>query len=149
MMPRCGRLLDTNCCSPCFKHSTRLVIYSRCLEELHPQPLQKLLADTPGLAACPEAEHINMLGFKLAGILARCNIKEVIVATVDGSMHCIQLHFMVEELEKIFGGKFERRHLILVRGDFREVSKESVKIARFLSKVERLRRGSATPGCTS
>ena len=126
-----------------------MVIYSKCLEELHPKALQRLLANIPGLAACPEAEHINMLGFKLAGILARCNIKEIIVATVDGSMHCIQLHFMVEELEKIFEGKFKRRHLILVRGQFREVSKDSIKIARFLSKIEKLRRGSATPGYTS
>jgi hypothetical protein len=41
-----------------------------------------------------------MIGFKLAGIIARCNFEEVAVVTVDGSMHCTQLHWALEEIYK-------------------------------------------------
>ena len=78
-----------------------------------------------------------MLGFKLLGMLARSGIKQLIVATVDGSMHCIQLHYLAEEVEKILAG-IERRHYVIERGQLVEVPSEAVKLSRFLSRITRL-----------
>ncbi len=149
---RCGRLIDTNACPPCARGAARIIVYGRCLEQLHPDVLDSVLSGDPGFSACPEEHHVNMLGFKLAGMLARMPwVREVTVFTVDGSMHCVQLHFMVEEVFKVMGlgGRVSRRHLVYEAGRVVEVPARAVKAARYLSRVARLLGGSATPGHTS
>jgi len=123
-----------------------LVVLGRCLETEKPwalEELKKLIGgDYAVLTACPEAEHINMIGFKLAGMLARLpSIEEVVVLTTDGSMHCVQLHYVVEELERIMPGRFRRRHMVATREGLVEVSAEAVKTSRFLARVEKILRG--------
>lgn len=139
---RCGRLIDSNACPPCARSARRLVVYGRCLEQLHPDVLDAVLGGDPGFSACPEEHHVNMLGFKLAGMLARLpGVEEVVVFTVDGSMHCVQLHFMVEEVFRLLGlGErgVVRRHLVYEAGRVVEVSERAVKAARYLSRVEKL-----------
>ncbi len=142
-MYRLPRLLDANTAARALRGKRTLVILGRCIETEKPwalEGLRRLLGgDYAVLTACPEAEHINMIGFKLAGILARLpGIEEVVVLTTDGSMHCIQLHYVVEELEKIMPGRFRRRHLVATREGLVEVSPEAVKVSRFLSRVEKM-----------
>ena len=115
----------------------------RCLEVEKPwalRELEQLLGnDYAVVSACLEAEHVNMAGFKLAGLLARVrSIEEVVVVTTDGSMHCVQLHYMVEELEKIMPGRFRRRHFVATRGGLVEVPVEAVKLSRHLARITKL-----------
>jgi len=132
------RLLDSNAKSRCLREKRRVLIFSRCMEEEHPEIVNSFTSEYCLLSVCPEAEHVNMLGFKLAGILARGSYEEVAVLTVDGSMHCTQLHWMVEEVFKICKPACRRRHLILYEGEVKEVSAETVKRSRYLFKVEKL-----------
>ncbi len=137
---RLPKLIDVNAKSKLIRNRESLLILSRCIELEHPEAIEGFKEKCAILTVCPEEEHINHVGFKLAGILARGNYKEVIVLSVDGSMHCVQLHFMVEEIFKIMGldSKVKRRHLVLTKGAVIEVSKDCVKNARFLSRVDKL-----------
>ncbi len=118
------------------------MIVSRCLETEHPEILREFIDNYAILTACPEAEHINMIGFKLLSILARSSYEELAVLTVDGSMHCIQLHYLLEELEKILSDKMpKRRHLVFERGKIIEISPDLVKVSRYLTKIFRLVEG--------
>ena len=139
---RLPRLLDLNAASRLIRGRRVLVVAGRCLELEKPWALEKSveLAGGPGEAAvetvCLEAEHVNMVGFKLAGILARVgSIEEVWAVTTDGSMHCVQLHYMLEELEKTMPGCFKRRHLVATRGELVEVPPEAVKLSRRLAEL--------------
>jgi len=134
------KLIDINAKSRLIRNRESLLILSRCIELEHPEVIEGFKGKCAILTVCPEEEHINQVGFKLAGILARDNYKEVIVLSVDGSMHCVQLHFMVEEIFKIMSldSKVKRRHLVLTKGEVIEVSKDCIKNARFLSKVDKL-----------
>ncbi|MEM2538483.1 MAG: hypothetical protein QXE38_04165, partial [Candidatus Methanomethylicia archaeon] len=72
---------------------------------------------------------------KLSSIISRVPIEEIIVLTVDGSPHCIQLHFMMNEIEKITGKNLNIRHILIYKGEDIEVDAETVKKARYLTKI--------------
>lgn len=139
---RLPKLIDTNAKSKLLREYDSLLIMSRCIELEHPEAVEEFKSGYAILTVCPEEEHINHVGFKLAGVLTRGNYREVAVLSVDGSMHCIQLHFMVEELFKIMklDDSVKRRHLVLSRSGIIEIEKDSVKTARYLSKVNKLLR---------
>jgi hypothetical protein len=138
---RIPRLIDINAKSRLFRDKRKLLIIGRCVEIEHPRILDEFIKNNEYgvLSVCLEAEHVNMVGFKLAGILIRGDYDEVSVLTVDGSMHCTQLHWMVEEVFKIIKrNNIKRKHYVIYRGRLYEVSLEAVKTSRYLYKVNKL-----------
>ncbi|MCS7127720.1 MAG: hypothetical protein N3E36_00335 [Sulfolobales archaeon] len=134
-------LLEVNAKSRILRDRNKLLIIGKCIELEHPEILKEFIDSSYGvLGLCPEAIHVNMAGFKLIGILARGKYEEVSVLTVDGSMHCIQLHWMLEEVFKAMNldGRVRRRHFVIYKGELKEVSVRDVKISRFLYKVNNL-----------
>ncbi len=137
------KLIDINAKSKVIRGSRRLLIVSRCLELEHPEVIERFRGDYSIVTVCPEEEHINHVGFKLAGMIARSDFDEVSVLSVDGSLHCIQLHFMVEEIFKFMDldSKVRRKHYVVEKGRVMEVDSKAVKTARYLSKVQKLLQG--------
>ncbi len=128
--------METNVASKRIRCSRKLLVVGKCIADDHPHVLEKF-KDYTMVTVCPEAIHINMIGLKLASAIARCRFEEVAVLTTDGSMHCIQLHYIVEELEKVMGG-FRRRHFVYENGEVVEIPPRVVKISRYLSRIARL-----------
>ena len=131
------RLLDINVRSRIFRDKKKLLIVGKCIVDEHPEAV-KDFEDYAIVCSCPEAEHINMVGFKLLGVLARGEFDEVAVLTTDGSMHCIQLHYMLEEIEKIIGRRCRYRYFVYEDRKVVEIPKEVVKTSRYLTKVKKL-----------
>ncbi|WP_440059753.1 4Fe-4S ferredoxin [Thermogladius sp. 4427co] len=134
------KLIDINARSRLIRDCRKLLIIGRCIEVEHYGILKNFIdMGYCPLSVCLEAEHVNMVGFKLAGILARGSYDEVAVLTVDGSLHCTQLHWMVEEVFKIMNlSKTVRKHYVVYEGEVKEISPQAVKTSRFLYKVENL-----------
>ncbi|RLE82954.1 MAG: 4Fe-4S ferredoxin [Thermoprotei archaeon] len=132
------RLIDVNVCTRDLRATKRLLVYGKCVEEEYPSIFSKYSEGRVALSVCLEAEHMNTVGFKLASIVARIDLEEIVILTVDGSPHCIQLHFMAEEVNKMFGGKLPTKHLVIEEGKVVEVSPRVVKTARYLTKVKKL-----------
>lgn len=108
------------------------------MRDEYPQIFESLSRGRVALSACPESEHINVIALKLASIFARVNLEEVLILTVDGSPHCVQLHHAAEEAARVTGGKVDVQHFVIEGGDASRVSREAVKAARYLSKVDKL-----------
>ena len=132
------RLIDVNCCTKPLREKRRLLIYGKCVAEEYPSIFNLFAKDRVALAVCLEAEHMNMVGFKLASILCRIKLDEIVVLTVDGSPHCVQLHFMCEEVNRIFGGSLNIKHYVVEKGKAIEIPPKVVKYARYLSKIKKL-----------
>jgi len=139
-LPTYMRLLSTNAASKKIRSNPRLLIYGECVRVEHPEVLKEFSEGRVCLAACPESEHINMIALKVASIVSRLEIKELLVLTVDGSPHCIQLHHAIEEALKISPSPAKVRHLVVYKGKALEISKEAIKTARYLFKIENLMR---------
>ncbi len=136
---RLPRAIDINAASRVLRSRRKLLIVGRCLEAEKPWVLEKFPDEEYAkITVCLEAEHVNHVGFKVAGILARVPFEEVAVVTTDGSMHCVQLHFMLEEIYKIMKPSAKRRHFVVHGDELVEVPPEAVRTARYLSKVASL-----------
>ena len=133
------KLIDINARSKLIRDFSKLLIIGRCVEVEHPRYLElSVFSDYGKVSACLEEEHMNMVGFKLAGVIARGRYEEVAVLTVDGSPHCTQLHYMVEEVCKLVGNPPRRKHYVIEGGELIEVPAEAVKVSRYLSRVAKL-----------
>jgi len=132
------KLIDVNAKSRYFSGYSKLLVVGRCVEYEHPPALEQFKGWVK-LSVCLEEEHMNHVGLKLAAILARNSFKEVGTLTTDGSPHCVQLHYMLEEVFKVMGiTGVERRHFVISEGSLIEVGKEVVKASRYLAKVQKL-----------
>ena len=131
--------MSTNVCSREIREKRKVLIYGSCIKEEYPEILEKFREKYVLLSVCLEKEHMNMVGFKLLGMMKRSRPEEIVVLTVDGSPHCVQLHFTIEECSKILE-EFKERivHLVIENGKIRKISPETVKICRYLTKVERI-----------
>ena len=65
--------------------------------------------------------------------------QELVVITVDGSPHCVQMHYIADEVLRYSEKKFPLRHFVVNNGKIVEISPEDVKLSRYLSKIKRLR----------
>ncbi len=91
-------LLKTNC----FDVDRKMIIIGSCLENMFPNIYQKLEQESTNIyEVCLEETHLNMLITKIAGMLARNDIEEIKFVTIDKFPHCVQLHYVVKELENI------------------------------------------------
>ena len=115
-----------------------LVIVGSCLERMKPasyKELQKLSKNIYDV--CLEETHLNMVLSKLIGMISR---NKIIFATVDKSPHCIQLHYIENEIRKAMNiDNIEMIHYVSVDNKLIEISKETIKKSRTLSELEKMK----------
>lgn len=131
-------LMSTNVGSRKIRKLKKILIIGSCVISEYPNIYQDLEKDHVTLHVCMESYHINMVSLKIASILARLPIKEIIILTIDGSPHCVQLHTAVEEAIKITSSSTNIKHIVIENGKLIEVSNKAVKYSRYLSKIDKL-----------
>ncbi len=118
-----------------FVRERKILLYGKCVEDEHPEILERFDGFAK-LSFCPEEEHINMLFYKLIAIMSVA--ENLTVLTVDGSPHCVQMHYIAEEVLRYSEKKFQVRHFVINKGKLIEISSEAIKISRYLSKIQRM-----------
>ena len=83
-----------------------------------------------------EKTHMNIAGFKIATMIKVSSPVEVVVLTMNGSPHCVQLHFAVEQAVKLTGSKLKLRHFVVEKNAVREVHRDTVWLARHLRDLD-------------
>ena len=119
-------------------HCGSLLIHGACVNLEAPQIFREFSKRRVPLHVCLEKEHMDMVGFKLATILKTSKPKDLTVLTVDGSPHCLQLHFAVDQAKTIAGSDVKVAHYTIEHGELSQISTEAVKTARHLSQTEKL-----------
>ena len=116
----------------------KLLIASYCLVEDRPEIFEMFSEeDIFPLKVCMEAEEFNRVAYKILSFIKYSEVKEVIVVTVDGSPHCIQLHHIIDDIRRHFA-EISSKHFVYSKGKLIEVSYEAVKISRYLSKIKKI-----------
>ncbi|HDI73678.1 MAG TPA: 4Fe-4S ferredoxin [Candidatus Korarchaeota archaeon] len=139
-------LLSTNAGSRLIRREGKLRVLGACIPVEWPEVAEEFCQEGLCLSACPEHDHINVISLKLASILARVEVGEIDLLTVDGSPHCLQLHHAIEEAIKVAGRDVEVKHMVLYKGKLYEVSRKAVKLARYLHRVDELMKMSGGEG---
>ena len=132
-------LLKTNC----FDVQETMIIVGSCLESMQPKAYKELEEISSNIYdVCLEKEHLNMIVTKIIGMVARKKVKNIIFATVDKSPHCIQLHYVIKELENAIDiSNIQFKNYVAVDNKLIEIPLEIISLSKNLSKLkEKVRR---------
>jgi hypothetical protein len=133
-------LMRTNVGDQALRERGKLLLVGSCMDR-HSDILKKFTEGEEGRVAlhvCLEETHVNQAGFKVASIIRYAGISEVIVLTIDGSPHCVQLHYIVEDIKQHFTPEIKTTHFVVEKGIVHEISPEAVKRSRHLSKIQKM-----------
>lgn len=133
-------LMRTNVGDQALRDKGGLLLIGSCMER-YPDIIKSLSERDGGLTVlhvCLEETHVNQAGFKIGSIVKYAGITGVTVLTIDGSPHCVQLHYIVEDIKRHFAPEISTKHYVLEKGEVYEVSAEAVKRSRHLSKIQKM-----------
>lgn len=117
-----------------------LIVCGACLPNMDEQAFAKLKQISNNVFfVCLEETHMNMVAHKIASILRLGKVKSLIFATVDKSPHCVQLHYIRNELEKIMNLEdISITDYISKDGNLIEILPETISLSKELTEVQRL-----------
>ena len=128
-------LMKTNC----YDIGKTMVIVGSCLERMQKEAykeVEKMSDDIFEL--CLEVNHINMAITKIIGMLSRVKVNKIIFVTVDKSPHCIQMHYIENEIAKAMDiSSIEIIHYVAVNNKLIEISKNTISKSKTLSELEK------------
>lgn len=133
------RLMCINVGDSRLRKKGQLLLIGTCMSSRFPDIVEDFKSrdgEWATLSVCLEETHVNQAGFKIGSIIRYSRISRVTVLTVDGSPHCVQLHFAIEDIKRHFTPDIETAHFVVEKGKVLEVSSASVKRARHLSKIK-------------
>lgn len=127
-------LLKTNC----FDIQETMIIVGSCLKSMQPKAYEELEHISSNIYdVCLEKEHLNMVVTKIIGMIARGKIKNLIFATVDKSPHCVQLHYIIKELENAIDiSNIKIINYVAVNDKLIEIPLEVISLSKNLSKLK-------------
>lgn len=127
-------LLKTNC----FDTEETMIIVGSCLKNMQKDAFLELEKISSNIyEVCLEETHLNMVVTKLIGMISRGKIKNLIFASVDKSPHCIQLHYVVKELENALDlSNINIKNYVAVNNKLEEIPIEIISISKNLSKLK-------------
>ena len=127
-------LLKTNC----FDIQETMIIVGSCLDRMQPEAYKELEQISSNIYdVCVEKEHLNMVVTKIIGMVAREKIKKLVFATVDKSPHCVQLHYVIKELENAIDiSNIEVINYVAVDNKLIEIPIETISLSKNLSKLK-------------
>ncbi len=118
-----------------------MVIVGSCLEKMQPKAYNTLTKYSDIIYdVCLEETHINMVITKIIGMICRTNIDKIVFASVDKSPHCVQLHYIENEIRKAMDiSNIEIIHYVAVDNNLIEISNETIKKSKALSELEKMK----------
>ena len=121
----------------CYDIPEEMVIVGSCLEATQPKVFEELINKYSNniYEVCLEEVHLNMIITKLFGMLSRVTVKRIVFATVDKSPHCIQMHYIENEIKKAM--KLEATefiHYVAVDDKLVEISNETIRKSKSLAE---------------
>lgn len=119
-----------------------IIIIGSCLKNMQPEGFVKLQNISNNIyELCLEETHINMAITKIAGMLRTSRIKNVIFATVDKSPHCVQVHYIRNELEKMMNlNEINITNYVIVDNELIEIEPEIISLSKSLGKLSKQNR---------
>lgn len=128
-------LMKTNC----YDIEDTMIIVGSCLQRMQPKAYNELKKVTSNIYdVCLECIHLNMVITKIIGMLCRVNVKRLIFASVDKSPHCVQLHYIENEIRKAMNiDCIEIVHYVAIDNELIKIENDTIKKSKALGELER------------
>ena len=117
-----------------------VIIVGSCLKNMQQKGYEKLEKLSKNIyALCLEETHINMAVTKIAGMLRTGRIKNIIFATVDKSPHCVQVHYIRNELEKMMDLKnINIKNYVVIENELVEINNNVISMSKSLGELKNM-----------
>ena len=114
-----------------------IIIVGSCLKCMQPQGFEQLLEISNNVyELCLEETHINMAITKIGGMIRTNKVKKIIFASVDRSPHCIQLHYIQDELRKMMDLlDVTIENYVVVDNELIKINPEIISLSKNLKKL--------------
>lgn len=129
-------LMKTNC----YDINDTMIIVGSCMKRMQPKAYEELNKISNNIyEVCLESTHINMVITKIIGMLSRVKMNKVIYASVDKSPHCIQLHYIDNEVRKALNlSNTEIIHFIGVDNKLIRIKEEIISLSKNLYRLSNM-----------
>ena len=119
--------------------SETIIIVGTCLKSVQPDGYKKLEEISPNIYnLCLENTHVNMAITKIGGMIRTGKVHNIIFATVDESPHCIQMHYIQDELGEIMNlENINIKNYVVVNDELIEVSPKLILLSKKLSELKK------------
>ena len=119
-----------------------IIIIGSCLKNMQPNGYEKLQKISTNIyELCLEEIHINMAITKIGGMLRTNKIKKIIFASLDRSPHCIQLHYIQDELNKMMNlSNIEIENYVVVNDELIKIDAKTISLSKNLKELLEIRR---------
>ena len=127
------RLLETNI----YDTGDTIIIVGTCLSRMQPEGFKKLTEISSNIyELCLEESHVNMAITKIGSMLRTGKVKKVIFASVDKSPHCVQMHYIGNELKKMMDlSNIDIINYVVVNNELVLVSENVIKLSKNLAEL--------------
>ena len=117
-----------------------IIVVGSCLKNMQPKGYEELQKISNNIyELCLEETHINTAITKIGGMFRTNKIKKIIFASVDKSPHCVQLHYIQDELRKMMNlSNVEIENYVIVDNELTRISLETISLSKNLSKLSNL-----------
>lgn len=114
-----------------------IIIVGSCLKNMQPKGYEKLKEISDNIyELCLEETHINMAIAKIGGMIRTGKVHNIIFATVDKSPHCIQMHYIQDELKKMMAiDNVTITNYVVVGNELIKIRPEIISISKNLSEL--------------
>ena len=120
--------------------SETIIIVGSCLKNMQPEGYKKLTKISKNIyELCLEETHINMAITKISGMIRTKKVSNIVFATVDKSPHCVQVHYIRNELEKMMDLKeVNITNYVVVNDELIEIDSNIISLSKNLSKIKKM-----------
>lgn len=116
-----------------------VLIAGSCLPQMAQEAFASLAAQADGVyTLCLEQTHINMAVTKLTAVLGTGKVSRLLLASVDRSPHCTQMHYIRHEIERVLPQHIPIEDYVLCNGELLRVSEEAVELSKSLARLTKL-----------
>ena len=117
-----------------------IIVVGSCVKNIQPKGYEKLKKISNNIyELCLEETHVNMAITKVGGMLRTGKVSKLIFASVDKSPHCIQLHYIQDELRKLMDlSNVSIKNYVVSNNELVEVSEDVISLSKNLTKINAL-----------
>ena len=116
-----------------------IIIVGSCLKNMQPEGYEKLKKISDNIyELCLEETHVNMAITKIGGMIRTGKVHNIIFATIDKSPHCIQVHYIQDELRKMMTiDNVNFKNYVVVDNELIEIRPEIISLSKNLSELNK------------
>lgn len=129
-----NNLLETNI----YDVKGNVLICGTCLPSMQKDGFKVLSREFDTiLCLCLERDHINMAITKICGIISTKNVSKITFASVNKSPHCIQLHYIKNEIKRVMNNKELPiiKNIVIQDNQIYEIDEGTLSLSKDLVKL--------------